>query len=151
MRKADFPASGRIGAFGFAFNNLIVVGMGSDGGYNSDTWWFDATTNTWNYTCSFSGGGRRSVASFAIGSVGYMGTGKSANGSKQDFYQLDVTVGIKEISNENNLFSVYPNPIANGVIHVTMQSNTITYLVLVPNVNNCFFIFIGLIYNKLSL
>ena len=133
LRKADFPASGRIGAFGFAFNNLIVVGMGSDGGYNSDAWWFDATANTWNYTCSFSGGGRRSAASFAIGSVGYMGTGKSANGSKQDFYKLDASVGINELTNENNLFSVYPNPITNGIIHITMQSPLVNASVNIVN------------------
>lgn len=111
LRKADFPSSGRTGAWSFSINNMACVGMGSDGGFNSDTWWFNTVANTWNYTCTFSGGGRRSVAAFAIGNVGYMGTGKSSGGTKQDFYRLDADVSINELNQNSNLISVYPNPI----------------------------------------
>lgn len=114
IRKADFPSSGRNGAFAFTLNNMAIVGMGSDGGFASDTWWYNVTANTWNYTCGFSGGGRRSVACFAIGSVGYMGTGKSSSGTRQDFYRLDADVGLNELDASEHLFLVYPNPVLNN-------------------------------------
>jgi N-acetylneuraminic acid mutarotase len=111
VRKTDFPASGRTGAWSFTINNMACVGMGSDGSFNSDTWWYDVIADAWNYTCTFSGGGRRSVAAFAIGNVGYMGTGKSSGGTKQDFYRLDADVSVNDIAAASNLISVFPNPV----------------------------------------
>jgi hypothetical protein len=90
---------------------MACVGMGSDGSFNSDTWWYDVIADAWNYTCTFSGGGRRSVAAFAIGNVGYMGTGKSSGGTKQDFYRLDADVSVNDIAAASNLISVFPNPV----------------------------------------
>lgn len=116
-RKADLPISGRNAPFAFTINNMAVVGMGSDGGFASDTWWYNITANTWNYTCGFSGGGRRSVAAFGIGAVGYMGTGKASNGSKQDFYRLDADVSVNDIEQQQNIISIYPNPVINKTIN----------------------------------
>ena len=125
VRKADFPGSGRTGAWSFSINNMACVGMGSDGGFNSDTWWYNTVANTWNYTCTFSGGGRRSVAAFAIGNVGYMGTGKSGGGSKQDFYRLDADVSVNELTTNSNLISIYPNPISTEEFTITSETELI--------------------------
>lgn len=111
LQKSNFPGTGRTGAFAFTLNNMPYTGMGSDGSYNNDTWWYNTITDTWNYTTSFSGSPRRGAACFAIGNVGYMGTGKSGGGSKQDFYKLDIDVGIAETEN-NNALSIFPNPVA---------------------------------------
>ena len=61
--------------------------------------------------------------------------------------QLHISISITGLKSVNQCS---PHKILFQVVDAT-HHNTITYLVLVPNVNNCFFIFIGLIYNKLSL
>jgi N-acetylneuraminic acid mutarotase len=132
LRKADFPASGRTGAWSFAINGMPVVGMGSDGSFASDTWQYDIATNTWNYTCAFNGGGRRSVAAFAIGNVGYMGTGKSGGGTKQDFYKLDADVSVSELLANSNLLAIYPNPVIGNVfsLELEVELNNASYSIL---------------------
>jgi hypothetical protein len=122
LQKANFPGSGRTGAFAFTLNNMPFAGMGSDGSYNNDTWWYNSTTNTWNYTTSFSGSPRRGAACFSIGNVGYMGTGKSGGGSKQDFYKLDIDVGIQETEN-NTMLKVYPNPVVGNDFTIQYQKS----------------------------
>lgn len=131
-RKADYPSSGRTGAWSFAINNMPVVGMGSDGSFMSDTWQYDIATNTWNYTCAFSGSGRRSVAAFAIGNIGYMGTGKSSSGTKQDFYKLDADVSVSEFLLNSSLLSVYPNPVIGNNFSLTLETElkNVTYSIL---------------------
>ncbi len=121
-RKADFPISGRTGAWSFAMYNNPVVGMGSDGSFADDTWWFNVNTNTWNYTCTFNGDGRRSAVAFSINNIGYMGTGKSSSGSKQDFYKLDSQVGIQEFNNNQSLFSVFPNPVITDNFSIILET-----------------------------
>ncbi len=113
IQKANFPVSGRTGAFAFTLNNTPCAGMGSDGSYNDDTWWYNIANDSWNYTTSFSGAPRRGAAYFVIGNVGYMGTGKSGGGSKQDFYKLDADVGFQEFKNSNQVV-VYPNPVTSN-------------------------------------
>ena len=134
-KKANYPASGRTGAWSFSINNLAVVGMGSDGGFNSDTWVYNPTTDSWAYTCSFSGGGRRSVASFAINNIGYMGTGKSGSGTKQDFYKLVANVGINELYNNSNLLSVYPNPVYTNTFAIKLETELVNATVSIINLN----------------
>jgi N-acetylneuraminic acid mutarotase len=133
VRKMDFPVSGRTGAWSFAINNKAVVGMGSDGSFASDTWWYDAVANTWNYTCSFSGDGRRSVAAFAINNIGYMGTGKANGGTKQDFYKLDSEVGIQELTNNQSLFTVFPNPISTNEFTISVEVELLNASILIFN------------------
>jgi len=122
IRKADFPVSGRTGAWSFTMNNSPVVGMGSDGSFTDDTWWFDVNANTWNYTCTFPGDGRRSAVAFSINNIGYMGTGKSSGGTKQDFYKLDSQVGIQELNHNQSLFSVFPNPVTTDNISILLET-----------------------------
>ncbi|MBS1637366.1 MAG: hypothetical protein JST26_15730 [Bacteroidetes bacterium] len=122
VQKANYPVTGRIGAFAFTINNMGCVGMGSDGAYNSDTWWYNPASNTWNYTTSFSGAARRSPAYFVIGSAAYMGTGKSGGGSKQDFYRLDASVGIAESTAKPHTINVYPSLVTGDHFHVDAPS-----------------------------
>jgi hypothetical protein len=131
LQKSNFPGSGRTGAFAFTLNGMPCAGMGSDGSYNNDTWWYNTTTDTWNYTTSFSGAARRGVACFVIGNVGYMGTGKSGGGSKQDFYKLDADVGIEDLE-KNNSLTLYPNPVIENefTVHYAQPFNTLTIEIL---------------------
>lgn len=128
VQKADFPGSGRTGAFAFTLNGMPCAGMGSDGAYNNDTWWYNSSLNSWNYTTSFSGAARRSVASFVIGNVGYMGTGKSGGGSKQDFYKLNADVGMEDLEN-NKYLSVYPNPVSGNEFTIAYEQNNSTLII----------------------
>lgn len=134
-RKADFPVSGRTGAWSFTINNKPLVGMGSDGSFNDDTWWYDVNTNTWNYTCTFNGDGRRSAIAFSINNIGYMGTGKSSSGVKQDFYKLDSEVGIEEFNNNQSLFSIFPNPVTTDYLTIILETELKNAFVSIFNVS----------------
>jgi N-acetylneuraminic acid mutarotase len=134
LRKTDFPNSGRTGAWSFTMNNKALVGMGSDGSFTNDTWWYDVGAESWNYTCSFNGGGRRSVAAFSIGNIGYMGTGKSSGGTKQDFYKLDSDVGINELNRNENLFSIFPNPVSGAQFTIKLDVELANATVTIYNV-----------------
>ena len=125
VQKANFPGSGRTGAFAFTINGMPCAGMGSDGAYNNDTWWYNISANSWNYTTSFSGAARRGMVTFVIGNVGYMGTGKSGGGSKQDFYKLNADVGIEDLENNNHL-SLYPNPVCGNEFTISVEQNNTT-------------------------
>jgi hypothetical protein len=47
----------------------------------------------WTYTHNYPGGGRYAAAAFAIGTFGYVGTGRDAVGTKSDFWALNTITG----------------------------------------------------------
>jgi len=77
-------------AMSFAIGNkaYIVGGQGSNP-YFSDTWEYDAVSNTWSQKQAFGGGGRRAGVGFAANSKGYVGMGQSSTGLKNDMWEYN--------------------------------------------------------------
>ncbi|OGI64166.1 hypothetical protein A2914_00450 [Candidatus Nomurabacteria bacterium RIFCSPLOWO2_01_FULL_41_21] len=93
-QKADFGGVARSGAVGFSINGKGYMGIG----YNSllaqsllkDFWEYNPTTNIWTQKTDFGGGVRAYATGFAIGAMGYIGTGWSGpGGTEKDFWQYD--------------------------------------------------------------
>lgn len=79
-------------AMAFAIGNkaYVVGGQGSNP-YFSDTWEYDAVTDTWMQKQAFSGGGRRAGVAFAANSKGYVGLGQSSTGLRNDMWEYNPT------------------------------------------------------------
>ena len=79
----------------FAIGNkaYIVGGQGSNP-YFSDTWEWDAVTNTWSQKQAFNGGGRRAGIAFAVNGKGYVGLGQSSTGLKNDLWEYNPTTNL---------------------------------------------------------
>lgn len=96
QQVANFPGVGRSQAVGFSDGKYGYVGTGLDinGVYLKDFHLYDPTTNKWdtvNNTTAFkvmdfAGGGRYGACSFALNSVGYVGSGSNDN-TLLDFYR----------------------------------------------------------------
>lgn len=82
-------------AMAFAIGNkaYIVGGQGSNP-YFSDTWEWDAVTNTWSQKQAFNGGGRRAGVAFAINGKGYVGLGQALTGLKNDLWEYNPTTNL---------------------------------------------------------
>jgi N-acetylneuraminic acid mutarotase len=82
-------------AMSFAIGNkaYIVGGQGANP-YFSDTWEFDAVTNTWSQKQAFGGGGRRSGVGFAANGKGYVGLGQSSTGLRNDMWEYNPTTNL---------------------------------------------------------
>ncbi len=82
-------------AMAFAIGNkaYVVGGQGSNP-YFSDTWEFDAVTDTWMQKQTFSGGGRRSGVGFAANNKGYVGLGQSATGLRNDMWEYNPSTNV---------------------------------------------------------
>lgn len=91
----DFPAYGRPQAVGFSIGTKGYIGTGDPGNgghsYFNDFWEWDLETNEWTKKADFGGGERSFAVGFAIGKMGYIGTGRGPNsyGSFNDFWEYN--------------------------------------------------------------
>ncbi len=82
---------GSAAAFSIGFSAFVVGGQAETSGFLYDTWEYDLVSQTWSQVADFAGGPRRQAVGFAIGDLGYVGTGYSAAGFKKDMYSYDPT------------------------------------------------------------
>jgi len=95
----DFPGQPRIGAVSFVVNGKGYMGCGYNGITKlKDFWEFDPATNLWTQKADFAAGtsandkSRYGEVGFALGNLGYVGTGKgNDDNNMRDFYQYDPT------------------------------------------------------------
>lgn len=77
-------------AMAFAIGNkAYVVGGQGTNPYFSDTWEYDAVTDSWMQKQTFAGGGRRSGVGFAANGKGYVGLGQSSTGLRNDMWEYN--------------------------------------------------------------
>ncbi|HEU4717014.1 MAG TPA: kelch repeat-containing protein [Bacteroidia bacterium] len=74
--------------FSIGTNAFVVGGQGSIA-YMSDTWKYDAVSDTWTQVQSFAGGGRRAGVGFTINGKGYVALGQSSTGLKNDTWEYN--------------------------------------------------------------
>jgi N-acetylneuraminic acid mutarotase len=90
---ANFAGGNRFHAGCFAIGNKGYVGIGSAAypvySWPQDFWEYDPVANSWTQRANFPAQGRYTVASFSIGSKGYMGTGWRSGIYYNDFYEYD--------------------------------------------------------------
>lgn len=90
---APFPGQVRERAVAFAIDGKGYVGLG----YNRDLdveemkdfWQYDPLTNTWSQIAEFPGTARYNSVGFAIGALGYVGTGYDGDYYRSDFFSYD--------------------------------------------------------------
>ncbi|MBK8614058.1 MAG: thrombospondin type 3 repeat-containing protein [Flavobacteriales bacterium] len=113
---ASFMGTARQGAVSFTVDGIngAFVGTGNDGAFRNDFWRYDQATDSWSQVADLPGAGRMYAAGFSIGSNGFVGTGKTGNGSSpstyaSDFYMFDPF--------SNTWFSIpdYPIPCAYAI------------------------------------
>ena len=90
-QKVDFGGTARYGAAGFAIGTKGYLGTGYDGStYYRDLWEYDTVNNAWtskrDLTFSILNLRRFAAVGFAIGSKGYIGTGRSQFPTWQDLW-----------------------------------------------------------------
>lgn len=73
-------------------NKAYVVGGQGSNPYFSDTWEYDAVTDTWAQKQAFAGGGRRAGVGFAANGKGYVGMGQALTGLKNDMWEYNPTM-----------------------------------------------------------
>jgi len=93
-QKVDFGGTARYGAAGFAIGTKGYLGTGYDGAtYYRDLWEYDTVNNAWtpkrDLTFSILNLRRFAAVGFAIGSKGYIGTGRSQFTTWQDLWEYD--------------------------------------------------------------
>ncbi|MBI3258199.1 MAG: hypothetical protein HYZ54_01770 [Ignavibacteriae bacterium] len=109
-KKADLPAKGRVGAIGFAINNLGFIGGGFDevgtGEFYRDFYVYNPVTDLWNTTVPpFPDmNGTFAAVSTVIGNIAYAGTGENnlyiSNTNWYSFH--DQSVAVHESTNEGS-------------------------------------------------
>ncbi|MBL7938454.1 MAG: thrombospondin type 3 repeat-containing protein [Flavobacteriales bacterium] len=113
---ASFMGTARQGAVSFTVDgiNSAFVGTGNDGAFRNDFWRYDQATDSWSQVADLPGVGRMYAAAFSIGFNGFVGTGKTGNGSSPSTYASDFYM-FEPFS--NNWFSVpdYPIPCAYAI------------------------------------
>lgn len=96
--KASFPAQGRYGSSSFAIGNTGYISCGNmgsaSGPFSSQTYGYDATTNTWSQKASFPGMTRYGGRGATINNKGYVfgginGTGTSTSNFFNDLWEYD--------------------------------------------------------------
>jgi N-acetylneuraminic acid mutarotase len=85
----------RIGAVGFSIGAKGYIGTGYggagyNGGYKTDIWQYDPSTNLWVQKADFPGDPRSEAVGFSIGTKGYIGTGYNGSYYK-DFWEYDAS------------------------------------------------------------
>ena len=93
-QKVDFGGTARYGAAGFAIGTKGYLGTGYDGStYYRDLWEYDTVNNAWtpkrDLTFSILNLRRFAAVGFAIGSKGYIGTGRGQYTTWQDLWEYD--------------------------------------------------------------
>jgi N-acetylneuraminic acid mutarotase len=83
--KANLPAQGRYGGFGFSINGMGYAGGGNPGSGTSqcltDFYEYNPATNSWLQKANFPGYPRYGMAGIAIGNNGYAGLGLNQIGA----------------------------------------------------------------------
>jgi N-acetylneuraminic acid mutarotase len=82
---------GRSGASAFAAagKGYVATGIDFDGRTLNDTWAYTPATNSWQSRADFPGAKRYWGVGFAIGDMGYIGTGYDGNNNMSDFYKYN--------------------------------------------------------------
>ena len=88
---ADFGGTERQYAATFTANGkgYLFGGIDINTQYVNDLWEFDPPSNTWSQKTSLPAVGRSGAAAFAVGNIGYVGTGRNNNTYLNDFWQYD--------------------------------------------------------------
>lgn len=92
----------RSNAVAFTINGYGYIGTGYNGGFKSDFWKYNPSTDTWDEVTGFEGSARSDAFGFSYEDYGYVGTGR--NGTTQDyvfdnFWQFDPTAEYDEDDN----------------------------------------------------
>ncbi len=124
-QKADFGGTARTGAVGFAIETKGYIGTGR---YNNDFWEYDPGINSWSEKAYCGGTGRDAAAGFSIGTKGYIGTGDEEIWSKDFWEYSPSSVSVNEISLNDQIISVFPNPVADNLTVVTHPKSEIKIL-----------------------
>jgi N-acetylneuraminic acid mutarotase len=91
-KEEAFPT--RAFATALVINEKAYIVGGQD---KSDCWEYAPGTNTWTEVAPFRGGARGYAAGFAVGKLGYFGTGSaSGSGGTDDFWAFDPTAAIND-------------------------------------------------------
>lgn len=133
-KKADLPAKGRVGAIGFAINNLGFIGGGFDevgtGEFYRDFYVYNPVTDSWNTTVPLFPdiNGTFAAISTVVGNIAYAGTGEdSLYTSNTNWYSFhDESVGVQEVSDEGTckLFS------GNGYVRFESENPISTFSIV---------------------
>jgi N-acetylneuraminic acid mutarotase len=92
------PSQARAFATALVINEKAYIVGGQD---KSDCWEYVPGTNTWTEVAPFPGGARGYAAGFAVGKLGYFGTGSaSGSGGTDDFWAFDPTAAINDDDNQ---------------------------------------------------
>ncbi|NJM24399.1 MAG: hypothetical protein HC859_01600 [Bacteroidia bacterium] len=90
VAKKSFPGTPRERAAAFSIDGKAYVGVGYNRDLDteelSDFWMYDPDANEWTQVNDFGGSARYNAISFAIGSVGYVGTGYDGDNYNSDFW-----------------------------------------------------------------
>lgn len=131
IRLANYGGLARHAATGFTIDTIEYIGTGTDdNNFFKDFWAWNSTINTWTKIADFPGAARREAIGFSIGGKGYVGTGCC---TYNDFWEYDPnwTLGINNLSSNEKLVSVNPNPATdflNLIIQTSEQDFTIKFL-----------------------
>lgn len=93
IQRAPMPAPRRTaGAFAVGGKGYIVCGLTESSTMHATLFEYDPIANTWSTKSNFPGAARYGVFSFAIGGIGYVGTGNTGSGDGpfvSDAYSYD--------------------------------------------------------------
>ncbi|MEM7549906.1 MAG: galactose oxidase [Bacteroidota bacterium] len=100
VQRADFAGENRSGAVAFVIGDQAFVGLGFDGDdYLNDFFIYSPAQNNWSSqavtfpevdtSTVFPGIARTGAVAFAIGEIGYVGTGFDGDDELRDFYAYD--------------------------------------------------------------
>ena len=93
IRKEDLDTDdyniSREGAVAFVINGRGFMGTGSTGAALRDIWEYDPVSDIWDEKTEFEGVPRTEAIGFAIGSLGYICTGRNSNERYDDLWEFD--------------------------------------------------------------
>ncbi|MGZ6521342.1 MAG: Kelch repeat-containing protein [Bacteroidia bacterium] len=92
--KAPYPGNFGAGVYyatgwGTSSKGYICCGKAGVAYYINELWEFDPALNSWTQKAYYPGGNRIGAVAFAIGDIGYFGTGSDEATFKNDFYKYD--------------------------------------------------------------
>lgn len=90
---APFPGPRRERAVAFSVNGKGYVGLGYNRDLDTeelkDFWEYDPLSDSWSQVADFTGTARYNAVGFAIGGIGYVGTGYDGDYYRSDFFSYD--------------------------------------------------------------
>lgn len=122
--KATLTGTPRYGSVGFTLNGKGYVGFGYDNTLSNrrDFFEYNPTTNSWTSMLNFPGTPRSNAVAVACpNGRAYMGTGYDSL-YRNDWWEFDPTTnGLDENKLNENMLSIYPNPMVDAA---TISLNT---------------------------